>query len=112
MVRKLFPDVYKKTELCQGCLFLQDGCPVQNSVAALKAMKKVKAYVFSNPPRSSDLNPIENFFNLISKKLIDDVLENMITLESYDHSANVLNLQLRITALKKSTRSLSLCPTG
>ena len=57
MVRKLFPDVHKKTELCQGCLFLQDGCPVQNSVAALKAMKKVKAYVFSNPPRSSDLNP-------------------------------------------------------
>ena len=68
-------------------------------------MKKVKAYVFSIPPRSYDLNQIENFFNLISKKLIDDVLENMITLESYDHSANVLNLQLRITALKKSTRS-------
>ena len=68
-------------------------------------MKKFKAYVFSIPPRSSDLNPIENFFNLISKKLIDDVLENMITLESYDHSANVLNLQQRITALKKSTRS-------
>ena len=57
---------------------------MQNSAAALKAMKKVKADVFSFPPRSPDLNPIENFFNLISKKLNDDALENMITSESYD----------------------------
>ena len=57
---------------------------MQNSAAALKAMKKVKADVFSIPPRSPDLYPIENFFNLISKKLNDDALENMITSESYD----------------------------
>ena len=47
-------------------------------------MKKVKVDVFSIPPRSPDLNPIENFFNLISKKLNDDALENMITSEGYD----------------------------
>ena len=63
MVRKLFPDVYKKTEHCEGRLLLQDGCPVQNSAAALKATSKVKADVFSIPPRSPDFNPIENFFN-------------------------------------------------
>ena len=84
MVCKLFPDVYKKTEHCEGRLLMQDGCPVQNSAAALKAMKKVKVDVFSIPPRSPDLNPIENFFNLISKKLNDDALENMITSEGYD----------------------------
>ena len=84
MLSKLFPDVHKKTEHCEGCLFLQDGCPVQNAAAALKAMKKVKADAFSIPTRSPDLNPIENFFNLTSKKLNDDALENMITSESYD----------------------------
>ena len=84
MVCKLFPDVYKKTEHCEGCLLLQDGCPVQNSAAAYKAIKKLKADIFSIPPRSPDLNPIENFFNLISKKLNDDALENTITSEGYD----------------------------
>ena len=37
-VHQLFPDVYKKTEHCEGRLFLQNGCSVQNSAAALKAM--------------------------------------------------------------------------
>ena len=84
MVQKIFPDVSKKFEQWGGCLFLQDGCPMQNSSAALKAMKKVKADVFSVPPRRPDLNPIEKFFNSISKKLNDDALENMMTSESYD----------------------------
>ena len=84
MACKLFPDVYKKTEHHEGRLFLQDGCPVQNSAAALKTMKKVKADEFSIPPRSPDLSPKENFFNLISKKLNDDALDSMITSESYD----------------------------
>ena len=30
IARKLFPDVYKKTEHCEGRLFLQDECPVQD----------------------------------------------------------------------------------
>ena len=101
MVQKIFPDVSKKFEQWGGCLFLQDGCPMQNSSAALKAMKKVKADVFSVPPRRPDLNPIEKFFNSISKKLNDDAVEMMM-----------VNLQLEITALKKLARSSSQCPPG
>ena len=70
IARKLFPDVYKKTEHCEGRLFLQDECPVQKSAAAFKVMKKVKVDLFSIPPRSPDLNPTENFFNLVSEKLM------------------------------------------
>ena len=84
MVHKIFPDIYKKTEHCEGRLLLQDGCLVEISAAGLKAMKKVKADVFSIPLRSPDFNPIEYFFNLILKKLNDDALENMITFESIE----------------------------
>ena len=76
MERKPFPNVFKKTEHYEGRLFLQDGFPVQNSAAALKAMKKVKADIFSIPLRIPDLNPTENFFSLISKKLNDNALDN------------------------------------
>lgn len=83
-VRKTFPDIYKRTEHIEGRLFLQDGCPVQNSAAAKKAFKKVDAEIFPIPPRSPDLNPIENFFNLISTKLRQDALDQVITSESFE----------------------------
>ena len=83
-VRKTFPDVYKKTEHIEGTLFLQDGCPIQNSGAAKKAFKRVNAEIFPIPPRSPDLNPIENFFNLINAKLRQDALEQVITSEKFE----------------------------
>ena len=36
------------------------------------------------PPRSPDLNPIEDIFNLASRKLEKDALQEGITRESYD----------------------------
>ena len=44
IARKLFPDVYKKTEHCEGRLFLQDECPVQDEsqLLLLKSWKKSK----------------------------------------------------------------------
>ena len=35
------------------------------------------------PPRSPDLNPIENIFNIVSRKLEKDALDRGITRESY-----------------------------
>ena len=38
------------------------------------------------PPRSPDLNPIENIFNIVSRKLEKDALGGAITRESYAES--------------------------
>ena len=38
---------------------------------------------FSIPPRSPDLNPIENVFHLVKRKLNSDAIENNITQESF-----------------------------
>ena len=51
----------------EGRLFLQDGDPCQNSGMAKEAMLRVNATLFPIPPRSPDLNPIENFFHLCPK---------------------------------------------
>ena len=38
--------------------------------------------MFSIPPRSTDINPTENFFHLVKKQLNRDALEQSITQES------------------------------
>ena len=47
-------------------VFVQDGNPRQNSKDALH---RTGAEQFSIPPRSPDLNPIEDIFNLVGKKI-------------------------------------------
>ena len=88
---------------------MQDGCPVQNSAATLKAMRKVKTHAFSIPLRSPYLNPIESFFNLLSMKLNDNVLENMITSESYDQLSERVKFTIenqRIEEIDKIVKSM------
>lgn len=46
--------------------FVQDGCPIQNSVAMKEVHDEIRAFVFCIPPRSPDLNPIENVFCLVN----------------------------------------------
>ena len=64
-------------------VFVQDGDPSQNSKAAKTALSKIGAVQFSIPPRSPDLNPIENVFNLVEKKLSSDAVKYPISKESY-----------------------------
>ena len=64
-------------------LWIQDGDPSQNSARAKRAMARANAVLLSIPPRSQDINPIENIFHLVSKKLRDDALELGIKFESY-----------------------------
>ena len=46
-------------------------------------MARANAVLLSIPPRSQDINPIENIFHLVSKKLRVDALELGIKFESY-----------------------------
>lgn len=40
--------------------------------------------MFSIPPRSPDLNPIENLFHLVSKQLEKDAIDEQITSENFE----------------------------
>ena len=65
-------------------LWLQDGDPSQNSKTAGEAMARCHCELLQIPPRSPDLNPIENIFHIASKKLEKDALNEGITHESYE----------------------------
>ena len=64
-------------------LWIQDGDPSQNSAVARRSLKKMNAQLISIPPRSPDVNPIENIFHIVKKKLDDDALRRRIHREDY-----------------------------
>ena len=64
-IKEHFQNTFGKDNSPTGKLFLQDGDPCQNSHKVKSAMLDIGAQLFAIPPRSPDINPIENFFHLI-----------------------------------------------
>ena len=46
-------------------------------------MEKLNVHLFNIPPRSPDINPIENVFHLLDRKLKNDAVSNNITRETF-----------------------------
>ena len=65
-------------------MWIQDGDPSQNSKLAKEAMKQVNSQLLPIPPRSPDINPIENFFGIVKQALHRDALERQINVEMMD----------------------------
>ena len=68
--------------------FLQDGDPSQNSARACEIYDNLGATVFKIPPRSPDLNLIENAFYLVDLALHADTKRKNITQETFNSFRN------------------------
>ena len=82
-VKNRFPTLFQRADKAPSRLWLQDGDPSQNAAGVKKQLKKMKKELFCIPPRSPDLNPIENLFHLVRKEMTDQALKQNITKESY-----------------------------
>ena len=92
IVRDEFETAFMKSSNPNDKLFLMDGCPRQNSKLAKQAIERAGATIFSIPPRSPDLNPIENFFHLVSNALSAEVINRRIEKETFEeYSLRVKN---------------------
>jgi hypothetical protein len=69
-------------------LWLQDGDPSQNSAMARAAMERANCELLKIPPRSPDLNPIENIFKLVSDALRKQAIRSQITKETCEEFKN------------------------
>lgn len=76
VIEKHFNAAFLKANKNGSRLWLQDGVPSQNSRAAKRAMANCNCdrSLIQIPPRSPDLNPIENYFHLVRRKLKENVL--------------------------------------
>ena len=72
LVLEAFPTALERTMWVRVLLY---GYTSQNSRRANQALDQIGAKVFSIPPRSPDLNPIENLFNIVRMKLIKEARE-------------------------------------
>lgn len=90
MIEKYFKDALEKSNAPGALRVLQDGCPRQNSKAARDAFDKMNIRIFKIPPRSPDLNPIENFFHLAKQKLRQQALDENIQQETFQEFSDRL----------------------
>lgn len=84
-------------------IWLQDGDPSQNSKKSKNAQQEIDAELFKIPPRSPELNPIENVFALVKKELRLQATQNRITTETYPQYC----LRVRATLLSVSVKTIN-----
>jgi len=109
-VIKYFPDVLQKCSNARNKLVLQDGDPVQKSKQANMAYDKVGCKIFSIPPRSPDMNPIENMFNQVRKQLASDAIEQHIRRETYQEFAVRVKRTIEATPIAYIDRTIESLP--
>ncbi len=73
-VTNAFPRMFRKARKGRKRIFLQDGDPSQNSAKAKAAMNSIHCTLLKIPPRSPDLNPIENIFKVVGDTLHRDAI--------------------------------------
>ena len=82
-IKRNFKNIISASCNPSGHFFVQDGDPSQNSKLAKQEMSKLDVVLMHIPARSPDLNPIENLFHLMDKKLRIDAITQNITHETY-----------------------------
>ena len=60
-------------------MFVMDNDPSQTSAKAKRALCTVNATMLTIPPRSPDLNPIENIFDVLRKRLEGEIKAKNLT---------------------------------
>lgn len=84
LIEREFSNMFERANEGDSKLWVQDGDPSQNSALARSSWLKVGARLLPIPPRTPDINPIENIFKLVKARLAKDVLDNNITWESFE----------------------------
>ena len=82
-IGQTFEQMFVESKKGDTRLFIQDNDPSQNSAVAKIALQRVSAQLLKIPPRSPDLNPIENMFKSVSDDLHDSAIEKQLERESF-----------------------------
>ena len=94
-IEKRFPACFNNSANREEKVFLKDGDPSQNSAVARDALVAIGGKKFSIPPRSPDLNPIENIFHLAKRKLRQQAITENINSESYEQFVKRISRTLK-----------------
>ena len=95
-VQRQFPKLFAQNSKTPRKLWIQDGNLSKNCKSARLAWEELGANLLKIPPRSPDLNPIENVFHLASQSLNRETIARSITKETYEEfSSRVIRTRHR-----------------
>lgn len=77
---------------------------------ARAVIEKVGVKIFKIPPHSSDLNPNENFFNIITEQLESDAITNNITHENFEAFVEQVHNTMLNYSFKKHNKIIDSMP--
>lgn len=66
-------------------LFVMDNDPSQTSCKAMSALSDIEATLHRIPSRTQDLNPPENVFHIVKKRLEQEAITLNLTMETFDN---------------------------
>ena len=81
--KRNFRRLFMKADKGANRLWIQDGDPSQNSGMARSAMRRANSTLIKLPPRSPDLNCIEDVFPIVRRILKKQALQRRIKRESF-----------------------------
>ena len=82
-----FDGIFRLSNRSISRIFILAGDRSQNSGSSRSSFEVIGAKMFSIPPRSPDLNTIENIFHLVKRNLKKQASEKKITYESVEQYA-------------------------
>ena len=81
--------------------------PSQTSGAAKLAFVEIEAEFHEIPPRSPDLNPIENIFHLVKLFLENEAISRNITWESFEQFQNRVFRALESVSIETIVKTIA-----
>ena len=90
MLKNYDEDVWKKNiafyldgvSFAYKRMWIQDGDPSQKRTVVKRALCTLNCPLLLIPPRSPDMNPIENIFNIIRKRIEREAMQKRISKET------------------------------
>ena len=89
LIEREFQRMFRESQKASK-LFIQDGDPSQNSAIACAAWKRAGAKLIAIPPRSPELNPIQNIFHIVKRILQVDAVKKTSHLKSMNNFLHAL----------------------
>ena len=95
LVEREFPRMFTIVDKEGRRFFLQDDDPSQNSDLARAAWRKMGAKLLSIPPRSPNINCVENLFHIVKQLLEQDASKYNIMFETYEQFSERVKTTIR-----------------
>lgn len=84
LIARKFLTIFRRVGKTRQKIFVMGNRPSQTSAMSMDTLQELAIELKRNPPRSPDLNPIENLFHVVKRRLREDAINKTIIKETFD----------------------------